>query len=122
MPTYEYQCDTCGHRFELYQSIKSGPVRKCPACGRRKVRRLISRGGAILFKGGGFYTTDYRSESYKQGAKQDAPPAAPAAPAASGAGGGEAKGATPAKPAKAEAAGQADKPARPGRRPKHAAQ
>lgn len=85
MPTYEYECDACGHKFELFQSIKADPVRKCPACRKLKVRRLISGGGGILFKGSGFYITDYRSNSYKDAAKADKPAAAssdskPAAP------------------------------------------
>ncbi|HUV39048.1 MAG TPA: FmdB family zinc ribbon protein [Planctomycetota bacterium] len=71
MPTYDYECDACAHRFERFQSITSRPVRKCPACGARKVRRLIWSGGAILFKGNGFYTTDYRSESYKKAASAE---------------------------------------------------
>jgi putative FmdB family regulatory protein len=68
MPTYEYLCEACDHRFELFQSITADPVRVCPNCGRRKVRRLIGPGAAILFKGSGFYQTDYRSESYKKAA------------------------------------------------------
>jgi putative FmdB family regulatory protein len=68
MPTYDYACDACDHRFELYQSITSGAKRKCPVCGRRKLRRLFGTGAAIVFKGSGFYKTDYRSESYKKGA------------------------------------------------------
>jgi putative FmdB family regulatory protein len=68
MPTYDYQCDACDHRFELFQSITESPKRKCPLCGRRKLRRLIGPGAAIVFKGSGFYTTDYRSESYKKAA------------------------------------------------------
>ncbi|MDD4891617.1 MAG: zinc ribbon domain-containing protein [Phycisphaerae bacterium] len=76
MPTYEYQCEACDHRFELFQSIMAAPVRKCPECGKRKVRRLISGGGAIIFKGSGFYSTDYRSDSYKQAATKDSAPAA----------------------------------------------
>jgi putative FmdB family regulatory protein len=72
MPTYEYECQKCGHRFEEFQSIKAEPLRKCPkASCKGKVKRLISSGGGLLFKGSGFYTTDYRSESYKQGAKAD---------------------------------------------------
>ncbi|HUW55610.1 MAG TPA: zinc ribbon domain-containing protein [Planctomycetota bacterium] len=74
MPTYEYECDGCGHRFEKYQSIKAAPVRKCPACGAAKVRRLIGSGGAVLFKGSGFYTTDYRSKEYQEKASADKPP------------------------------------------------
>lgn len=68
MPTYEYLCEACEHRFELFQPITAEPVRVCPECGRRKVRRLIGPGAAILFKGSGFYQTDYRSESYKKAA------------------------------------------------------
>jgi putative FmdB family regulatory protein len=74
MPTYEYQCDACGHKFEKFQSITSTAVKKCPKCGKNKVRRLISSGAGVIFKGGGFYQTDYRSDSYKAGAKSDAPP------------------------------------------------
>jgi putative FmdB family regulatory protein len=71
MPTYEYRCDACTHQFDQFQSIKAGPLRKCPACGKSRLKRLIGTGGAIIFKGSGFYETDYRSESYKQGAKAD---------------------------------------------------
>jgi len=66
MPTYDYQCDACNHRFELFQSITAEPEKKCPECGRRKLRRLIGCGAAIVFKGSGFYKTDYRSDSYKK--------------------------------------------------------
>ncbi len=72
MPTYDYVCDACDHRFELFQSIKADPERKCPKCRRLKLRRLIGPGAAILFKGSGFYQTDYRSESYKSRASADA--------------------------------------------------
>src|SRR3954468_15966306 len=71
MPTYEYQCDECGNKFEKFQSIKSGPIRKCPKCGKNKVRRLISTGAGLIFKGSGFYITDYRSDSYKEKAKSE---------------------------------------------------
>ena len=67
MPTYDYVCDACEHQFEVFQSIKEGPKRKCPKCGRQKLRRLISP-ATIVFKGSGFYKTDYRSESYKKAA------------------------------------------------------
>ena len=69
MPTYDYVCDACEHEFELFQSITAGVKRKCPKCGRLKLRRMIGPGAAIMFKGSGFYKTDYRSESYKKGAK-----------------------------------------------------
>jgi putative FmdB family regulatory protein len=71
MPTYEYRCDACAHAFERFQSITEDPVRTCPECGKRQVRRLISGGSGVIFKGSGFYETDYRSESYKQGAKAE---------------------------------------------------
>jgi putative FmdB family regulatory protein len=71
MPTYEYLCDECDHRFELFQSITSRPVRKCPSCGKLRVRRLISAGAGFLFRGDGFYLTDYRSEDYKRRARAD---------------------------------------------------
>ena len=73
MPTYEYECEACGHAFEKFQSIKARPVRKCPECGKMKVRRLLGTGAALIFKGSGFYATDYRSQSYKDDAKKDKP-------------------------------------------------
>ena len=74
MPTYEYICDNCKYEFERFQSIKAKPVRKCPECGKLSVQRLIGAGAGIIFKGSGFYQTDYRSESYKQGKKNDTKP------------------------------------------------
>ena len=71
MPTYDYECDACEHKFELFQSIKDSVKRKCPSCGEQKLRRLFGTGGAIVFKGSGFYQTDYRSDSYKKRAKED---------------------------------------------------
>jgi len=71
MPTYEYACTDCSHEFEAFQSITAKPIRKCPECGKRKVERLISGGAGLLFKGSGFYITDYRSDSYKEAAKKD---------------------------------------------------
>ncbi len=68
MPTYDYVCEACDHQFELFQSIKDATKRKCPECDRAKLRRLIGPGAAIVFKGSGFYKTDYRSESYKKAA------------------------------------------------------
>jgi putative FmdB family regulatory protein len=68
MPTYDYQCDACGHTFELYQGINDSKKRKCPKCNKLKLRRLLGTGAAIVFKGSGFYQTDYRSESYKKAA------------------------------------------------------
>jgi len=74
MPTYEYKCNACGHEFEAFQSIKDDPLTTCPRCGKEKVQRLISAGGGLLFKGSGFYITDYRSSSYKQAASKDSAP------------------------------------------------
>ena len=71
MPTYDYLCDSCGHQFELFQGINDPPEKKCPACKKRKLRRLFGTGAAIMFKGSGFYQTDYRSESYKKAAAAD---------------------------------------------------
>jgi putative FmdB family regulatory protein len=71
MPTYDYVCDGCGHAFELFQSMTDSLKKTCPKCGKKKLRRLIGAGGAIVFKGSGFYKTDYRSESYKKGAAAD---------------------------------------------------
>jgi putative FmdB family regulatory protein len=76
MPTYDYRCDACEHEFELFQSITAEPEKKCPECGKKKLRRLIGPGAAIVFKGSGFYKTDYRSESYKKAAAADKPSAA----------------------------------------------
>ncbi len=85
MPTYEYECEACGHEFEKFQSITARPIRTCPECGKRKVRRLIGTGAGVIFKGSGFYQTDYRSESYKKAAEKDKS-------AASGSDGKDAKG------------------------------
>jgi len=71
MPTYEYRCEACGHEFERFQSITAPAVRKCPECSKLKVRRLIGSGAGIIFKGSGFYETDYRSENYKKAAEKD---------------------------------------------------
>jgi len=74
MPTYDYECEACGHKFEKFQSITARPIRKCPKCGKRQVRRLLGMGAGIIFKGSGFYQTDYRSESYRKGAEKDKAP------------------------------------------------
>lgn len=87
MPTYDYLCDGCGHAFELFQSMTDSVKRTCPKCKKKKLRRLIGAGGAIVFKGSGFYQTDYRSDSYKKGAAADAP-----AKSEGGSGGGKDSG------------------------------
>jgi putative FmdB family regulatory protein len=84
MPTYEYECAGCGHRLEELQSIKAKPLTMCPICKKRKLRRLISGGAGFIFKGSGFYITDYRSDSYKEAAKKDSAPAATPAKADGG--------------------------------------
>ncbi len=71
MPTYDYRCNACNHEFELFQSIKEKPIRKCPVCKKLKVERLIGAGSTIIFKGSGFYQTDYRSEEYKSRVKAE---------------------------------------------------
>ena len=82
MPTYEYVCEKCGHQFEKFQSISAAPLTTCPQelCaqkrwGKGKVKRAIGAGAGIIFRGSGFYITDYRSEKYKEAAKKDAAPA-----------------------------------------------
>ena len=71
MPTYEYECRRCGHNFEEFQSITAKPLKKCPACRKFKLHRLIGAGAGVIFKGSGFYCTDYRSSDYKAKAKSD---------------------------------------------------
>src|SRR3954465_3476315 len=80
MPTYEYSCQKCGKNFEAFQSMRDEPFKECPKelCrlpkwGRGKVKRLLGTGAGLIFKGSGFYTTDYRSSSYKEAAKKDTP-------------------------------------------------
>ena len=71
MPTYEYECNACGHKFDVFQNITEKPLRRCPECKRLKARRLIGRGAGIIFKGSGFYQTDYRSEGYNKRMKEE---------------------------------------------------
>lgn len=71
MPTYDYECKACHHRWELFQSIKDDPIKKCPKCGKRQALRVIGPGAGIIFKGSGFYQTDYRSSAYKKAAEAD---------------------------------------------------
>lgn len=73
MPTYDYVCDACDHKFEQFQMMKDDALTKCPKCKKKKLRRLIGAGAAVVFKGTGFYQTDYRSESYKKSAAADKP-------------------------------------------------
>ena len=71
MPTYDYECDNCGHTFEVFQSITEAVKKKCPECRKLRLRRLFGTGAALVFKGSGFYQTDYRSDSYKKAAAAD---------------------------------------------------
>lgn len=71
MPTYDYICKACDHAFEEFQSMSAKPLKKCPECGKLKLERLIGTGAGVIFKGSGFYETDYRSDSYKKEAKAD---------------------------------------------------
>ena len=73
MPTYDYQCEACGHEFELFQSMSASVKRKCPECSKLKLKRLIGTGSGVLFKGSGFYETDYRSKSYEKDKAADKP-------------------------------------------------
>ena len=88
MPTYDYVCDACDHKFEQFQSMKDDALTKCPKCKKKKLRRLFGAGAAIVFKGSGFYQTDYRSESYKKSAAADK----------SSSGGGESSGSSSSTP------------------------
>jgi putative FmdB family regulatory protein len=102
MPTYDYRCAACGHDLEVFQSIHDPVLRKCPKCKKAKLERLIGPGAGILFKGGGFYQTDYRSENYKKGESAEKASSAPAAES------------TPAKEAApAKNADEKTKPAKP---------
>jgi len=77
VPTYEYECSKCGHAFELFQQMSASLKRKCPECGKLSLKRLIGTGSGVIFKGGGFYETDYRSDSYKKAADADKKAAEP---------------------------------------------
>ena len=104
MPTYEYRCSECNHEFEEFQAISDPPVTICPSCG-GKTERVISGGAGLIFKGSGFYITDYRSDSYKEAAKKESSAASgkeskPASDKSSAK--PEPKPAKPAKPAKKE--------------------
>jgi len=79
VPTYQYVCEACDHTFDEFQSFSEESLKKCPACKKKKLQRAIGTGAAILFKGSGFYQTDYRSEAYKSAAKADTEAAKPAA-------------------------------------------
>jgi putative FmdB family regulatory protein len=104
MPTYDYRCSACGHELEVFQSIREAALKKCPKCGKSKLERLIGPGAGILFKGGGFYQTDYRSESYKQGESAEK-------------GGGKPASEKSSEKSADKSAAKESKPAKPGKKP-----
>jgi putative FmdB family regulatory protein len=115
MPTYEYVCEKCGHQFEKFQPISAKPLTVCPEelCARKrwgkgKIKRAIVRGGGLIFKGSGFYTTDYRSEKYKEAARKDVPATSSAGSDGKTASSGDSKSA-PAKPHGTPAKASTDK-------------
>jgi len=73
VPTYDYRCNACGKSFEIFHSMTQAAKRKCPACGKLKLERMIGAGSGVIFKGSGFYETDYRSESYNKAKAADKP-------------------------------------------------
>ena len=114
MPTYDYICAACGHRLELFQSMSEAPTKKCPACGKSRLERQIGTGAGFIFRGAGFYLTDYRSESYKQGQESSEGGASKGEPGSSGAaataGSGESKADAAAPPSSGKAGGTAGAP------------
>src|SRR5215208_3373775 len=108
MPTYEYKCDGCGTEFERFQPMSAEPIKRCPECGKAKVKRLIGTGAGLIFKGSGFYITDYRDKSYTDKAKAESGSGTStetktnAKPAAEGAGAAATAPASDAKPAAAK--------------------
>jgi putative FmdB family regulatory protein len=107
MPTYDYRCDNCDHQFEEFQSFSEPVLTKCPQCGKKKLRRLFGAGAGVIFKGSGFYETDYRSDSYTKAAKADQEKAAPK----SDAGKADSNGTTgsPAEAGKTKSGGKSSK-------------
>jgi len=126
MPTYEYKCTACGHTFEQFQSITAAPIKKCPNCGKSKVKRLLGTGAGVIFKGSGFYITDYRDASYKEKAKAESGASGGGAADSAGTSGdgrADSKPAAEGKPAETKSADSkpaagADKPAAPKPSPK----
>lgn len=112
MPTYEYKCKACGEQLEVFQSMKDAPKRKCPKCGKNALERQIGTGAAVIFKGSGFYQTDYRTESYKKGAEADKPAEAKTESKSDGKDAKPAEAKPAAEKPKAEPKAAADKPAK----------
>lgn len=113
MPTYEYQCSNCGEKWEKFQSITAAPIKVCPHCGKRTAQRLIGTGAGVIFKGSGFYETDYRSDSYKEKAKSEKESAKPAAETTAAGNGKPAKSDSATPAAESKLAAPAEKPAAP---------
>ena len=111
MPTYDYVCEGCSNEFEEFQSITAKPLKKCPKCAQNKLRRKIGTGAGIIFKGSGFYATDYRSDSYTKAAKADKEAASPKSDSSSSSGGEATGGSSESKPAPAPARSES-KPAK----------
>jgi putative FmdB family regulatory protein len=95
MPTYEYECTKCGHKFEQFQSMRDLPLRKCPKCHRAALKKLVGGGAGLIFKGSGFYITDYRKKGQTRPAEGDSKPAGDPKPAADSKPSGDAAGAGP---------------------------
>jgi putative FmdB family regulatory protein len=102
MPTYDYVCDACGHAFDEMQSFSAEKLKTCPKCGKDALRRLFGTGAAILFKGGGFYETDYRSDGYKKSEKAESTAGKPAESAPAAPSTGTAPATTGSSPAKSD--------------------
>ncbi|MGB1123957.1 MAG: FmdB family zinc ribbon protein [Phycisphaeraceae bacterium] len=109
MPTYDYVCDACEHEFEEFQMMSAKPLKKCPECGKNKLRRLIGTGAGIIFKGSGFYETDYRSDGYKKDKKADSEKKSEKKDSSDKKSGSKADSKSEAKP-KADKAKSTDKP------------
>jgi putative FmdB family regulatory protein len=101
MPTYEYVCSKCGHHFEKFQSMSAAPLKKCPKCSKAALKRLVGGGAGLIFKGSGFYITDYKNKGQAKPESGEAKPAAAAK--------GDPKVAAPAAPKAAVAASEASK-------------
>jgi putative FmdB family regulatory protein len=121
MPTYDYRCGACDGAFEFFQSMTEGAKRKCPACGKPKLVRQIGAGAAILFKGSGFYQTDYRSDSYKKSASAESSAPKPDSPAGASCTGEPTSCASSGGPCAAPEASSSAKPEKPAKKTDSAA-
>jgi putative FmdB family regulatory protein len=117
MPTYDYECDACGHKQEIFQNISEPLLEKCPKCKKKKFRRLFGAGAAVIFKGSGFYTTDYRGDSYQKAASADKPADAPSTSSSDSSSSKTEATTSEAKPAaKAESSSPSSAPAKPSKK------